>query len=121
MLECSSQEIQSDRVGAALRLARRYEAVVALKGCGTVIAEPLGRYAICPFGNPGMASAGTGDVLAGVIGAMVAQGLDLWGAALAGVLAHALAGDLAAAQSGERGMLASDITAHLPAVLNPAR
>jgi len=121
LLGCSSREIQSDRVGAALRLAERYEAVIALKGCGTVIAEPQGRYAICPFGNPGMASAGTGDVLAGVIGAMVAQGLDLWDAALAGVLAHALAGDLAAAHSGERGMLASDITAHLPAVLNPAR
>ncbi len=121
LLECSSREIQSDRVGAAQRMAARYEAVVALKGCGTVIAEPQGRYAICPFGNPGMASAGTGDVLAGVIGAMVAQGLGLWDATLAGVLAHALAGDLAAAQIGERGMLASDITAHLPAVLNPAR
>ena len=121
LLDCSSGEIQSDRVGAALRLAERYGAVVALKGCGTVVAEPQGRYAICPFGNPGMASAGTGDVLAGVIGAMVAQGLDVWRATLAGVLAHALAGDLAAAQTGERGMLASDITAHLPAVLNPAR
>jgi hydroxyethylthiazole kinase-like uncharacterized protein yjeF len=120
LLACSSREIQSDRVGAALRLAERYDAVIALKGCGTVIAAPQGRYAICPFGNPGMASAGTGDVLAGVIGAMVAQGLDLWQAALAGVLAHALAGDLAAAQTGERGMLASDIMAHLPTVLNPA-
>lgn len=121
LLDCGSREIQSDRVGAALRLAERYGAVVALKGCGTVVAEPQGRYAICPFGNPGMASAGTGDVLAGVIGAMVAQGLDVWRATLAGVLAHALAGDLAAAQTGERGMLASDITAHLPAVLNPSR
>jgi hydroxyethylthiazole kinase-like uncharacterized protein yjeF len=121
LLNCSSLEIQSDRVGAALRMAERYQAVVALKGCGTVIAEPQGRYAICPFGNPGMASAGTGDVLAGVIGAMVAQGLNLWHATLAGVLAHALAGDLAAAQTGERGMLASDIMAHLPAVLNPDR
>jgi len=121
LLGSSSREIQSDRVGAAQRIAERYQAIVALKGCGTVIAEPQGRYAICPFGNPGMASAGTGDVLAGVIGAMVAQGLDLWHATLAGVLAHALAGDLAAVQSGERGMLASDITAHLPAVLNPAR
>jgi hydroxyethylthiazole kinase-like uncharacterized protein yjeF len=121
LLDCSSRDIQSDRVGSALRLAARYRAVVALKGCGTIVAEPGGRYAICPFGNPGMASAGTGDVLAGIIGAMVAQGLDLWNATLAGVLAHALAGDLAAAQSGERGMLASDITAHLPAVLNPCR
>jgi NAD(P)H-hydrate epimerase len=102
-------------------MAQRYQAVVVLKGCGTVIADPQGRYAICPFGNPGMASAGTGDVLTGVIGAMVAQGLDLWHAAQAGVLAHALAGDRAAAQTGERGMLASDIITHLPAVLNPAR
>jgi hydroxyethylthiazole kinase-like uncharacterized protein yjeF len=121
LLGCSSREIQSDRVGAALRMAQRYQAVVALKGCGTVIADPQGRYAICPFGNPGMASAGTGDVLTGVIGAMVAQGLNLWHAAQAGVLAHALAGDRAAAQTGERGMLASDIIAYLPAVLNPAR
>jgi NAD(P)H-hydrate epimerase len=95
--------------------------VVVLKGCGTVVADESGRYAICPFGNPGMATAGTGDVLAGVIGAMVAQGLEPWHAAMAGVLAHALAGDLAAAQSGERGMLASDITDHLPTVLNPTR
>jgi NAD(P)H-hydrate epimerase len=121
LLACSSREIQSDRVGAALRLAERFGAVIALKGCGTIVAEPNGRYAICPYGNPGMASAGTGDILAGIIGAMVAQGLDLWHATLAGVLAHALAGDLAAAQWGERGMLASDITAHLPAVLNPCQ
>jgi NAD(P)H-hydrate epimerase len=67
-----------------------------------------------------MASAGTGDVLAGVIGAMVAQQLDLWDAATTGVVAHALAGDLAASQVGERGMLASDITLRLPSVLNPA-
>jgi len=120
LLACGPREVQSDRVGAALRLAERYEAVVALKGCGTVIADPRGRYAICPHGNPGMASAGTGDVLAGVIGAMVAQRLDLWDAATTGVLAHALAGDLAALELGERGMLASDITDRLPAVLNPA-
>ena len=118
LLGCASHDVQADRVGSARRLARDYHAVVVLKGCGSVIAEPQGRYAVCPYGNPGMASAGTGDVLAGVIGAMLAQGLDPWRAALAGVLAHALAGDLAASQVGERGMLASDITARLPAVLN---
>lgn len=118
MLGCSSSKIQSDRVGAALQLARNCQAVVTLKGCGTVVADPGGRYAICPFGNPGMATAGSGDVLAGVIGAMVAQGLDLWHAGLAGVLAHALAGDLAAARLGERGLIATDITAQLPSVLN---
>ena len=79
-----------------------------------------GRYAICPYGNPGMASAGTGDVLSGVIGAMAAQGLDPWSAATTGVLAHALAGDRAAGRIGERGLLASDITACLPGVLNPS-
>lgn len=122
LLRRSAREVQSDRVGAASELARLQRAVVVLKGCGTVVAAPDGRYAICPFGNPGMATAGTGDVLAGVIGSVVAQGIDdLWRAAMGGVLAHALAGDLAAAECGERGMLASDITARLPRVLNPAR
>jgi NAD(P)H-hydrate epimerase len=119
LLDCAASEVQADRVGSALRLAERYGAVVVLKGCGTVVADASGRYAICPYGNPGMASAGTGDVLSGVIGAMLAQGLDCWEAATAGVLAHALAGDLAAATVGERGLLASDITDCLPAVLNP--
>jgi len=119
LLGCSAAQVQGDRVAAAQTLARRYQAVVVLKGCGTVIADPAERYAICPLGNPGMATAGTGDVLAGVIGAMLAQGLDCWEAALAGVVAHARAGDLAAARRGERGMLASDITRQLPAALNP--
>jgi NAD(P)H-hydrate epimerase len=120
LLGTSAREVQNDRVAVARELARRFAAIVVLKGCGTVVAEHGGRYAICPLGNPGMASAGTGDVLAGVIGAFVAQGLDLWDAALAGVVAHASAGDLAATKTGERGMIASDIIAQLPAVLNPA-
>jgi NAD(P)H-hydrate epimerase len=119
LLGCFAKDIQQDRVGSALKLADKYSATIVLKGCGTVIADEHGRYAICPLGNPGMATAGSGDVLAGVIGAMLAQGLDTWEAALAGVVAHASAGDLAAEQSGQRGMLASDITAYLPAVLNP--
>jgi len=121
LLECSATVVQNDRVTAAQELARRYRAVVVLKGCGTVIADAIGRYAICPLGNPGTATAGSGDVLSGVIGAMLAQGLDCWAAALAGVVAHARAGDLAAAAWGERGLLASDISRHLPAVLNPPR
>jgi NAD(P)H-hydrate epimerase len=119
LLGCHARDIQADRVGAALKMASRYNAIVVLKGCGTVIAGPLGSYAICPLGNPGMASAGAGDVLAGVIGAMLAQGLDPWEAACTGVVAHASAGDLAAEQIGQRGLIASDITAHMPAVLNP--
>jgi NAD(P)H-hydrate epimerase len=120
LLGCGPGEVQKDRVGIAQKLSERYDAVVVLKGCGTVVADQTGRYAICPLGNPGMASAGTGDVLAGVIGAMVAQHLDLWSSATTGVVAHAQAGDLAAMEIGQRGLLASDITDRLPAVLNPA-
>jgi NAD(P)H-hydrate epimerase len=121
LLDRSAAAVQGDRVTAAQELAARYQAVVVLKGCGTVVADADGRYAICPLGNPGMATAGTGDVLSGVIGALLAQGLDYWAAATTGVVAHARAGDLAAAEHGERGLLASDITRQLPAVLNPRR
>ncbi len=120
LLGIQASEVQHDRVTRAQQLAQRYNAVVVLKGCGTVIADYNGRYAICPLGNPGMASAGSGDVLTGVIAALVAQGLSLWDAATTGVVAHARAGDIAASQVGERGMLASDITQQLPTVLNPA-
>lgn len=119
LLACSTRDIQQDRVTAAQRIAEGYDAFVVLKGCGTVISRPDGFYAICPFGNPGMATAGTGDVLTGVIAAMLAQGLSAWESATLGVVAHALAGDLAALQMGERGMIASDIIARLPTVLNP--
>ncbi len=119
LLGASTASVQEDRVEAAQELARRSHAVVVLKGCGTVVATADGRYAICPLGNPGMASAGTGDVLSGVIGAMLAQGLDTWASAQAGVVAHAAAGDRAARDIGERGMLAGDIVDRLPAVLNP--
>ncbi|MEE4217957.1 MAG: NAD(P)H-hydrate dehydratase [Xanthomonadales bacterium] len=119
LLGRSAHTVQQDRVGAALQLARNYSAIVVLKGCGSVVADPAGRYAICPLGNPGMATAGSGDVLSGIIGAMLAQGLGAWEAALAGVVAHASAGDLAAQQLGQRGLIASDITSFLPAVLNP--
>ena len=119
LLGRSAGDVQRDRVGSAEEIANKYGALTVLKGCGTVIAHPDGRYAICPLGNPGMATAGSGDVLTGVIGAMLAQGLEPWEAAMTGVVAHASAGDLAAEQAGQRGLLASDITAFLPAVLNP--
>jgi NAD(P)H-hydrate epimerase len=119
LLGCSARDVQSDRVAAALDISRRYQAVTVLKGCGSVVANPDGGYAICPLGNPGMATAGSGDVLSGVIGALLAQGLAPWAAAATGVVAHASAGDLAAEQIGQRGLLATDITAFLPTVLNP--
>lgn len=119
LLGSDARAVQDDRVGAATALTERTKAVVVLKGCGTVVAGPDSRLAICPLGNPGMATAGSGDVLAGVIGAMLAQGLDAWQAATVGVVAHSAAGDCAAKAIGERGLIASDITARLPGVLNP--
>lgn len=119
LLACETAEVQADRVAAALELARRRHATIVLKGCGTVVADPTGRYGICSLGNPGMATAGTGDVLTGVVAALLAQGLEPMPAAMAAVAAHAAAGDLAAEACGERGLLAGDITRRLPRVLNP--
>ena len=116
LLDCKVSEIQQDRVTAAVSIAKRFGACVALKGCGTVVADGSGRYAICPAGNPGMATAGSGDVLTGVIVAMLGQGLSCYDAACAGVLAHALAADHAATRLGEIGLIAGDITDALPGV-----
>jgi NAD(P)H-hydrate epimerase len=108
LLECDIAAIQRDRFGAARALAARYRAVVVLKGAGSLIADAEGRVAVCPFGNPGMASGGMGDVLTGVIAGLLAQGLDAWDAACLGVVAHAVAGD-AAAGLAPRGLIASDL------------
>jgi NAD(P)H-hydrate repair Nnr-like enzyme with NAD(P)H-hydrate dehydratase domain len=88
-----------------------------LKGAGTLVNDGR-RVRVCPFGNPGMASAGMGDALTGTIAALLAQGLAAFDAACAGVLAHALAGARAAAAS-PRGLLASDLIAQLREVVNP--
>ncbi|MBX3725096.1 MAG: NAD(P)H-hydrate dehydratase [Xanthomonadales bacterium] len=115
LLAVGVSRIQADRPGAARALANRHESVVVLKGAGTVIDDGSSRH-LCSAGNPGMATAGAGDVLAGVIGALQGQGLTANDAACAGVLAHALAGDRAAL-AGQRGLLAADIAHALPAVL----
>ena len=104
--------IESDRFKAARAIADRYRAVVVLKGAGTVIAHPAGAVAVCPWGNPGMASGGMGDVLTGIIAGLLAQGLNAWRAARLGVALHAQAGD-AAARSGEAGMFATDLFPHV--------
>lgn len=116
LLACSVTDVQADRVGAAKALARRFGACVVLKGCGTVVASPSGEYGICPLGNPGMATAGSGDVLTGVIAAMSCLGLSCFDAARAGVIAHAWAGDLAAKEVGEVALIAGEITAQLAEV-----
>ena len=113
--------VQADRLGAARELAERYAAVAVLKGAGTLVATPDQGLpcAVCDRGNPGMATAGMGDVLAGVIGALLVQGGDARTAARAGVLLHALAGD-DAARDGERGTVASDLMPHLRRWANPS-
>lgn len=100
--------VQADRFTAARDLARRHGAVVVLKGAGSLVAHPDGRVGVCPWGNPGMAVGGMGDLLTGVIGALLAQGATAWQAASMGVALHARAGD-AAAIAGERGLLPSDL------------
>lgn len=123
LLSCGSAEIQYNRFDSVKKLAELFKATVVLKGSGTLVRaasteKQLTVTSVCEAGNPGMASAGTGDVLSGVIAAFVAQGLSPVKAARAGVLAHALAGDLAA-QSAQRGLIASDIVDCLRAVVNP--
>jgi NAD(P)H-hydrate epimerase len=106
--------VQHDRVGAARRLAREHGVTVVLKGARTLVATPGGDLAIIPTGNPGMASGGTGDVLAGVVGGLLAQGLDPFAAAQLAAFAHGAAGDAVAAGRGEMGLAASDLLAALP-------
>jgi NAD(P)H-hydrate epimerase len=99
-------------------LQDRFGGVVVLKGAGTLVQGPASRPpAVCSDGNPGMATAGSGDVLTGVIGALRAQGLEAEEAACAGVCLHAAAGDRAA-RMGERGLVAGDIIAALRPVAN---
>ncbi|MDA3912627.1 NAD(P)H-hydrate dehydratase [Oleiagrimonas sp.] len=101
--------VQADRFAAVRALAERHQACVVLKGAGSLIASPDGQVSVCPWGNPGMASGGMGDLLTGVIAALMAQGLSALDAACMGVGLHARAGDRGAAHGGERGLLASDL------------
>ncbi|WP_445146674.1 NAD(P)H-hydrate dehydratase [Dyella sp. Tek66A03] len=118
LLDCDTAAIGADRFAAARALARRYGAIVVLKGAGSLVADPEGRVAVCPWGNPGMASGGMGDLLTGIIAALLAQGCEAWRAACLGVGLHARAGDLAAREGGERGLLASDLLEPLRLLLN---
>jgi NAD(P)H-hydrate epimerase len=109
--------VQVDRFAAARALAKRYDTIVVLKGAGSLVAAPDGRVAVCPWGNAGMASGGMGDVLTGVVAALLAQGLPPWDAACTGVALHARAGDLAAGDA-PRGLVASDLFAPLRELVN---
>jgi hydroxyethylthiazole kinase-like uncharacterized protein yjeF len=114
--------VQADRVAAARELASRYGSLALLKGNGSVIAEPQGRFWINPSGNPGMASAGMGDALAGIVAALCAQGAEPLSALLAGTWLHGAAADaLVAAGSGPVGITASEVIDGARALINAAR
>jgi NAD(P)H-hydrate epimerase len=107
--------IQSDRIDTAIHYASRWQKVVVLKGAGTVVAAPDGRASINPTGAGNLATAGTGDVLSGIIGGLLAQGSSPWDAAVAGVYLHGVAGDILLAEHGDAGTIASDLFATIPA------
>lgn len=118
LLNTSIEQIQADRFAAVRQLAQDYAAVVVLKGQGSLIASPSGEVALCTDGNPGMSCGGMGDVLTGVIAALLAQGLSPWQAACYGVCAHSAAADLAAHNGGQRGLLATDLMPYLRELMN---
>ena len=106
--------MQADREGAVREISKRYGAAVILKGAGTLVGAPKTPTRLVDRGNPGMATAGAGDVLAGIAGAFLARGLPPLAAAEAAAFLHALAGDLAACEAGQESLTASDILAALP-------
>jgi NAD(P)H-hydrate epimerase len=117
LLDSSAAAVEADRFAALSSLVEGYGCACVLKGAGTLTAAPQGEVHVCADGNPGMASGGMGDVLTGVVGALMAQGLGAETAARAGVCLHARAGDLAAGRL-ERGTLPSDLMPHLRVLVN---
>jgi len=113
LIGATTEQINAARIETAQKFAVTNQIVIALKGARTVIAREDGAVFVNPTGNPGMATGGTGDVLAGICGALLAQGFSSEDAAIAGVYVHGLAGDLAAAITGQRGLIASDLIAQL--------
>ena len=117
LMGISTNDVEQDRIGMAQGFAEEYGVTVVLKGAGTVIATPYGEVFINSTGNPGMATGGTGDVLSGMIGSLLAQGYGPTQAACLAVHLHGLAGDLAAGEKGEAGMIAGDLIEKIPAAI----
>ncbi|GAB1266947.1 NAD(P)H-hydrate dehydratase [Aurantivibrio infirmus] len=118
LLNMGISEVQSDRFASVANLQARFQCVSLLKGRGTLIADGKNPIAVANVGNPGMASGGMGDILSGVIGGLLAQGLDLASAASLGVMLHGVAADRAAQKDGQRGMLATDLLPYLRQLVN---
>jgi hydroxyethylthiazole kinase-like uncharacterized protein yjeF len=119
LLGIGTPKVQADRLAAALAIARRYRSFAAMKGNGTIVAAPDGSWWINPSGNPGMASAGMGDALTGLIAGLLAQGAAPLDALLAGVWLHGAAGDAAARdRGGPLGITATDVIDSARILLN---
>jgi ADP-dependent NAD(P)H-hydrate dehydratase / NAD(P)H-hydrate epimerase len=118
LLGTDTAHVQADRISAAFSIAKRFNAHVALKGNGTVVASPRGAWAVNPTGHAGMASAGMGDALTGIVASLLAQGAPAEQALHAAVWLHGAAGDAAAAECGALGTSATDVIAHARPILN---
>lgn len=116
LLACETSEIEADRYQAIRTIQANYMGTVVLKGAGTLVTDGSG-ITVCTDGNPGMATAGMGDILSGIVGSLLAQGIDPFSAARIAVALHAKAGDLAAEQ-GEKGLLATDLLTPLRQLVN---
>jgi NAD(P)H-hydrate epimerase len=118
LLQTTTEAIQSDRFAAVTELQKTYGGIAVLKGSGTLVKGEHQNIHLCAAGNPGMGTGGMGDVLSGVLGGLLAQGLALDEASQCGVLLHSTAADIAA-KNGERGLLATDVINELRALVNP--
>lgn len=121
LLSRSVEEIQADRIGAASFAATKWQQIVVLKGAHTVIASPEGSIAVSPHINPALSTAGTGDVLAGLIGGLATQVPSMFDAAVCGVFVHGLAAERWSKINGDAGLLASDLLSLIPKALNDLR
>lgn len=117
LLDINTEEIQLNRIKYCKQTAKIFKAITVLKGANTIIASPEGQVYINTTGNPGMATAGSGDVLSGIIGSFIGQGIRPLNAAIAGVFIHGLAGDMAAMEKGEYGLIAGDIVNKIPSAI----
>jgi NAD(P)H-hydrate epimerase len=114
MLNTTSKEIQANRIESSRKLSAEYGIYVILKGARTIVATPEGEAYINPTGNPGMATAGTGDVLSGIIAGFISQGLSAKDSSILGVYLHGMAGDIAAAKLSQTALIASDLLKTFP-------
>jgi ADP-dependent NAD(P)H-hydrate dehydratase / NAD(P)H-hydrate epimerase len=121
LLGRSASDVERDRIGAVREAARAGACIAVLKGHHTLIADPEGRVAVNPTGNPGMATGGMGDVLSGLIAAFMARGVDPFNAACAGVYLHGLAGDILKDERADIGLAAMEVADAIPRAIASLR